>query len=132
MPGSPFATSTTRSPLSSRPQALAAGAALALLLAAAALPVRAKTDSYALDSVHTRIAFQVSHAGFSNPIGTFSGTTGTLDFDEKDWTAAKLSVHVPIASLEIGNANWKQKILDRTFFDAKKFPEDSFVSTRIT
>jgi polyisoprenoid-binding protein YceI len=93
--------------------------------------VAAKTESFQLDPVHTRVAFQVSHAGFSSPIGTFSRTTGALDFDEKDWSSAHLDVSIPLASLELGDAKWQEKILDSTFFDAKKFPQAHFVSTRV-
>lgn len=105
---------------------------LALALAVlAATPALARIEHYALDPVHTRIAFQVSHAGFSNPIGTFAGSTGSLDFDEHDWSSAKLDARIPIASLNLGDSNWQKKILDRTFFDASKFPEAHFLSTRV-
>lgn len=99
-----------------------------LLTASAAT---AKSETYELDPVHTRVAFQVSHAGFSNPVGSFSGSSGSLQFDDKDWSSARLDVRVPIARLELGDAEWEEKILDRTFFDAKKFPEARFVSTRV-
>ena len=105
-----------------------------LLLSTALLPaasVAAKAEIYALDPVHTRVAFQISHAGFSNPIGSFSGTTGTLDFDEHDWTSARLTVRIPIATLDLGDATWQEKTLGQTFFDAKMFPEARFVSTRV-
>ena len=104
-----------------------------LLLAALSLPfpVAAKTESFELDPVHTRVAFQISHAGFSNPMGTFSGTTGTLSFDQDDWSSALLEVHIPIATLNLGDVDWQEKILDPTFFNAKEFPEASFVSTQV-
>jgi len=104
---------------------------LLLAVAGATGTANAKTEHYQLDPVHTRVAFQVSHAGFSNPVGTFSGATGSLDFDENDWSSAKLSVQIPLATLDLGDADWREKILDPTFFDAKKFPEARFVSTRI-
>jgi polyisoprenoid-binding protein YceI len=94
-------------------------------------PAWAKTESFALDPVHTRLAFQVSHAGFSNPIGSFSRLSGSLEFDQDDWSTAHLSVRIPIDSLNLGDAPWQEKILDRTFFDAKKFPEARFVSTKV-
>ena len=100
-------------------------------MALGAMQVSAKTASYALDPVHTRVAFQVSHAGFSNPIGSFSGSSGSLDFDDKDWSTARLNVRIPLTSLNLGDAKWQQKILDSTFFDAGKFPEARFVSTRV-
>ena len=104
---------------------------LALLGMASAGPVRAELRHYRLDPVHTRIAFQVSHAGFSNPIGSFSKATGTLDFDADDWSTARVSVEVPIATLDLGDAGWQGKILDSTFFDSGKFPTARFVSTKV-
>jgi polyisoprenoid-binding protein YceI len=91
----------------------------------------AAADSYRIDPVHTRVAFLVSHAGFSHAIGTFAGSHGELSFDPDDWTSAKLDVVIPITSLDLGDANWRDKILDATFFDAKKFPEAHFVATKI-
>ena len=121
--------------MSQLPLSCLAARMLALLLSAmmalGAMPVSAKTASYALDPVHTRIAFQVSHAGFSNPIGSFSGSTGHLEFDDKDWSTARLDVRVPLASLNLGDSKWQQKILDSTFFNASKFPEARFVSTQV-
>ena len=93
--------------------------------------VQARPESFDIDPIHTRVAFMVSHAGFSNPIGTFSGSTGQLQFDEKDWSQASVSVNIPLVSLNLGDANWQQKILDATFFDVKKFPAATFVSERI-
>jgi polyisoprenoid-binding protein YceI len=106
---------------------------LPLVLAALAVaPAAARAERYAIDPVHTRIGFQVSHAGFSSPIGTFSGAQGTLDFDPADWGSARVDVRIPVATLELGDADWQRRILDGTFFDAKKFPEARFVSTQVT
>jgi polyisoprenoid-binding protein YceI len=99
------------------------------LALAAADPARA--ERFALDPVHTRVAFQVSHAGFSSPMGTFSQVSGVLDFDPADWSAARVDVRIPIATLQLGDEKWQGKILDGTFFDAKKFPEAHFVSTKV-
>lgn len=110
------------------PALLALGLGLALLVADAAV---AKTESFELDPVHTRVAFQVSHAGLSNPVGSFSGSTGSLDFDPQDWTSARLSVRIPISTLDLGDGKWQQSILGRSFLEAKEFPEARFVSTSV-
>jgi len=102
---------------------------LALALALVAGPARA--ERFAIDPVHTRIGFQVSHAGFSWPLGSFSGASGVLDFDRADWSTAHVEVRFPVASLELGDKDWQDKILDPTFFDAKQFPEARFVSTKV-
>ena len=106
----------------------------ASLLLLALLPfsaARAQAIDYAIDPVHTRIAFLVSHAGFSRALGTFSGSHGTLRFDPDNWPAAKVDVTIPIASLDLGDAHWGKKVLDGSFFDVEKFPTAHFVSTRV-
>ncbi|MEO8000901.1 MAG: YceI family protein [Arenimonas sp.] len=92
---------------------------------------RAATESFQIDPVHTRVAFSVSHAGFSNPIGTFSGSDGLLKFDEMDWSKSSVSATIPLGTLNLGDTHWQEKILDSTFFDAQKFPVATFVSQRI-
>lgn len=92
---------------------------------------RADIEAFEIDPVHTRVAFMVSHAGFSNAIGTFSGSTGEVVFDENDWSQSSVSANIPLANLDLGDPNWQKKILDGTFFDAGKFPAATFVSQRI-
>ena len=62
---------------------------LAVALAAAG---PAQAERFAIDPVHTRVAFQVRHAGFSSPVATFSKVTGVLDFDKEDWSKARVEV----------------------------------------
>lgn len=107
------------------------GLFLPLCLAFALAAPAARADSYAIDPVHTRVAFQVSHAGFSFPVGSFSGASGRLEFERGDWRAARVEVRIPVGTLELGDADWQGKMLDRTFFDAQKFPEAVFVSTSV-
>ena len=76
--------------------------ALAGLLVATA--VHAEPAHYRLDPVHTRVLFAVGHAGFSQALGTVSGSTGTLDFDPGDWTTARLQASVPLTRAGAGKA----------------------------
>ncbi len=105
---------------------------LLFLLCLACAPVaQAQADRYELDPVHTRVMFTVSHAGFSNAIGTVSGSTGELWFDAEDWSSARLTARVPIARADLGDAKWNQATLARNLLDAEQHPQASFVSTRI-
>jgi polyisoprenoid-binding protein YceI len=104
---------------------------LALLLTMPVAPVSARTKTFALDPVHTRVVFFVDHAGLSRAIGSFSGAHGKLVFDPDDWSAAKLEVAVPLATLDLGDADWQDKVLDPDFLDAKGQPEARFVSSRV-
>lgn len=104
-----------------------------LLLASALLPLsaQARLEQYRLDPVHTRVAFQVSHAGFSNPVGSFSGVQGELRFDPDDWSSASLEARIPLATLALGDEDWQKRILDPTFFDATRYPSATFRSLRV-
>lgn len=102
-----------------------------LLLMVVASGAGAAAREYRLDPVHTRIAFQVDHAGFSRAIGTFSGATGTLVFDPEDWTTATLDVSIPLETLDLGDARWRERVLERSFLDAAAQPSARFTSTRV-
>lgn len=104
-------------------------AALSLLLPLSALAGEA--DTWRLDPVHTRVMFAISHAGFSNAIGTVSGSTGTLAFDPQDWSTASLRASVPIARVDLGDAKWNEATLAGNLLDAKNHPTADFVSTRV-
>ncbi len=104
---------------------------LACLLIALAAPAQAAIEYFELDPVHTRVAFRIDHAGLSYAIGTFSGSTGELRLDPDDWSSASLEVSIPLASLDIGDAQWRDNVLDGTFLDAADQPSARFVSTRV-
>jgi len=102
---------------------------LALLPASAF--ARDPLAEYRLDPVHTRVMFAISHAGFSDAIGTVSGSTGTVVFDPDDWTRARVDVRVPIARADLGDADWNKATLAKSLLDAEGHPEARFVSTRV-
>ena len=103
-----------------------------VLLLACLLPLSAQAaDRYRLDPVHTRVLFAVEHAGFSQALGTVSGSEGVLEFDPDDWSGARLEVVVPVARLDLGNDKWNQATLARNLLDGQRYPQARFVSTRI-
>lgn len=104
-------------------------AVLLCLLACVAFAARAERAHYALDPVHTRVAFSVSHAGFSQALGTVSGSTGSLEFDPDDLGSARIEAKVPLARLELGNAKWNAATTK--LLDTDAHPVASFVSTRV-
>jgi len=106
---------------------------LALALLASVLPfaASAETAHYALDPVHTRVLFAVSHAGFSQALGTVSGSHGELWFDPDDWSSAKLTVEVPLQRLDMGDEKWTKAVLAANLLDSKDFPVARFASKRI-
>ncbi|MCD9005060.1 YceI family protein [Luteimonas sp. XNQY3] len=94
-------------------------------------PAWAAPAQYALDPVHTRVQFAIDHAGFSKAIGTVSGSTGTIVFDPDDWSTARVEVSIPIARVDLGDAEWNRATLARNLLDVERHPVATFVSTRI-
>lgn len=105
-------------------------AALTALAAAPCVAAAAQAETYGFDPVHTRVMFAISHAGFSQAIGTVSGSAGTLSFDRADWTSARLDVQVPLTRLDLGDAKWNQAALAANLLDGKRYPLARFVSER--
>ena len=95
------------------------------------MDAHAAQEHFVIDPVHTRIAFRVEHLGLSHAIGTLSGANGTLDFDQADWSGAKLDVSIPLDRLDMGNDGWKKKVLSDSFLDSAKQPVAHFVATSI-
>jgi len=104
---------------------------LLLLLCAGLSPASAADKTYRLDPVHTRVLFAVEHAGFSNALGTVSGSSGQLRFDPDDWSTARLEVSVPLQRLDLGDEKWNQAVRASNLLDTERFPTATFVSTRI-
>jgi len=105
--------------------------ALLLVLFAAPAAVFAQAARYVIDPVHTRVMFELSHAGYSQAIGTVSGSTGTLVFDPADWSRARVEVSVPVSRLDLGDDKWNRAALGRNLLDGDDYPAASFVSTRV-
>jgi polyisoprenoid-binding protein YceI len=104
---------------------------LFLLFCAAPGAAAAAPETYRLDPVHTRVLFAVEHAGFSQALGTISGSEGLLRFDPEDWSNATLSVSVPLQRLDLGDAKWNTAVMARNLLDVERHPEARFVSTRV-
>ena len=102
-----------------------------LALLPAATPALAQSQRYELDPVHTRVLFAVGHAGFSQALGTISGSTGTLVFDPVDWAGARVEVEVPLAKLDLGDRDWNAAALGRRLLRAETYPTARFVSTSV-
>lgn len=91
----------------------------------------AEPADYALDPVHTRVLFEIGHAGLSQAVGTVSGSTGTLRFDPEDWNSARIEAQVPLDRLELGDAKWNRAALANSLLDAGDHPLATFTSTRV-
>lgn len=112
----------------------------ALALACAALPAAAQdappppAGTYVTDKTHTVVAFSVNHLGLSEFVATFDTIEGTLEIDPDDPAAARLSVRIPVASLDLPAEapGFRETLMSDTFFDAAAHPDITFVSDIVT
>lgn len=97
-----------------------------VLLLLASLAARA--EEFAVDPVHTRVMVAVGHAGFSQALGTVSGTTGRVSIED-GWNGAQVDATVPLDALDFGDAAWNRAV--RGLLDVDRYPTVRFVSERI-
>jgi polyisoprenoid-binding protein YceI len=123
---------------------LAAGAMTALLALSSLTPHAAaqqiasndpnavKAGEYRVESYHTQIGFSISHFGFTDYSGFFSGATGALTLDTAKIGISKVDIAIPIQSVLTTVPVLDGMLKGDQWFDAAKFPSATFVSTKIT
>lgn len=108
-----------------------AAPALALALWASPIAASAATPEWRLDSTHSRVVFDVDHAGFSYSLATLSAPTGRLRYDPEGWDGAEADITLAVDRLDFGDDDWNRTMLGRRWFRAEDFPTITFRSTRI-
>ncbi|MCO7127360.1 YceI family protein [Sporolactobacillus shoreicorticis] len=86
---------------------------------------------WTIDSAHTETGFSVKHMGLSNVKGNFKTTSGTVTTDESG-KITKIEVAIEVASIETRIKDRDNHLKSADFFDAEKYPEIKFESTKIT
>lgn len=72
--------------------------------------------------------FTVEKVPVEAPFHKFSGR---IDYDPANPTAAKASLEVQTASMDIGSADYNEEVQGKKWFDAAHFPKGTFVSTAV-
>ena len=109
---------------------LALGPAVAEVAKSAPQP---PAGQYTLDKAHTSVTFRVSHLGFSHYTARFSRVEGRLKFDPRRPTAMRVEASIDPTSLELNAppAGFHDELMGKGWFEAAKFPQMSFRSTRV-
>lgn len=103
---------------------------LAWLLQAPVAVGPAPTD-WPIDKAHSRVTFTVTKWGFAEVEGRFFDFGGTIGFDDGQPELSHVDWRVRIASVETGAPNRDKALQGRDYFDAARFPEMTFVSSRV-
>ena len=97
----------------------------------AADPSRVLAGNYKPDPNHTQVFWSVDHLGFSILEGGFGSPTGSLTLDPKNPNAATLSLTFPMTAITTTASIFKEHLSSAQWFDVAKFPEATFVSTKV-
>lgn len=98
-----------------------------LWLAGAALAL----DTYTPDPAHTTVGFSARHFVITKVRGHFKEFSATIMYDEQDITKSSMQGTIKVASIDTSNQKRDDHLRSGDFFDAAKFPEITFRSTRV-
>jgi len=93
------------------------------------VPIPAGT--YNIDPAHSIIGFAVRHFEINWVEGRFKDFKGTVNFDDKDITKSSVEFNAKIASIDTGVEGRNKHLRTADFFDAEKYPDMKFVSTKV-
>ena len=102
--------------------------AFAALLLAAALPVTAEVHT--IDASHSEVSFQIRHL-VSQVRCRFDEFQGTINMDPAKPEASSVEFRIKAASIDTSLPDRDKHLRGADFFDAEKYPEITFKSTKV-
>lgn len=109
-----------------------AAAAPSAMAQASQDPKSVKEGTYKVEAYHTQFGFSISHFGFTDFSGLFSGASGSLQLDPAKPSASKLNVSIPVQSILTTVPAINDEMKSDKWFDTAQFPTATFTSTKIT
>ncbi len=97
----------------------------------AAMNVALAADTYQIDPVHSNVGFSVRHMVITTVKGNFTDFSGSIVYDDKDVTKSAVNVTIKSSSITTQNQNRDNDLRGSNFFEAEKYPEITFQSTKI-
>jgi polyisoprenoid-binding protein YceI len=94
-------------------------------------PAKPGATQWAIDPAHTHVGFSVPHMVVSDVDGEFKTFSGKVLLDEKAVQKSQLELSIEVASIDTGNADRDKHLRSPDFFDAQKYPQITFKSTKI-
>ena len=104
---------------------------LTILAIALGLGTATAGGTYTIDTVHSNVGFKVRHL-VSKVSGSFTDFNGTFVVDFDDLDRSRVDLTIKTASIDTKNEKRDQHLRSEDFFDAEKYPEITFKSSKIT
>ncbi|NDF14230.1 YceI family protein [bacterium] len=106
-------------------------ASLAASSVSVASTPKIESGSYSVDTMHSKVGFEVGHLVIASVEGRFDQVGGTIEMGKK-LEDTRINAKIDVKSVSTGNADRDKHLLSPDFFDAAKFPEMTFVSKKIS
>ena len=88
-------------------------------------------ETLTIDQGHSAVVFNWNHRGFSNPVARFDKLEGRIILNARDITKSSVTVTIPLEGLHTAIEFLDRRLKGNEFFEAVKYPEIRFKSTRI-
>ncbi len=89
------------------------------------------TDTYTIDTSHSRVGFVARHAMVTKVRGSFNEFEGSGHFDASDPTNSTLNVTIQAASFDTRNDDRDGHVRSADFLDVEHYPTITFTGTAI-
>ena len=93
--------------------------------------VQTEMTTWQLDPAHSSVEFSVKHMMMTTVRGRFKDVKATLTGDRDHPEAAGVEATIDVASIDTGVADRDGHLRGPDFFDAERFPQITFRSTRV-
>lgn len=84
-----------------------------------------------LDPTHSELGFKIKHLMITNVSGAFKSFEAEVESDGTDFSTAQISLKAEVASISTNNEQRDTHLRTSDFFEAEKYPELSFRSTKV-
>jgi polyisoprenoid-binding protein YceI len=100
------------------------------LAATFVVPALAASETFVIDTNHTKPRFKYDHFGYSTQISRFDSTSGTIVFDAAAQTGS-VEVTIDARSVNTGYPVFSGHLRGKDFFDTDQYPTIYFKSTAV-
>lgn len=90
-----------------------------------------KTTKWVLDPTHSELGFKIRHLMITNVSGSFKEFQAEVETEEDDFSTAQINATAEMASIFTNNEQRDAHLRSSDFFEAGKYPELKFQSTKI-
>jgi polyisoprenoid-binding protein YceI len=94
-------------------------------------PAQGAPLTFEIDTNHSNVSFAVPIQGLARVRGKFTDFSVTIVYDEADVTKSSVTARIKAASIDTGVERRDSHLRNPDFFDAEKFPDITFQSTRV-